>query len=62
MNDNTPVYFQRRPVYVCCLVETSTGRLIDFRRIRLVVSNESGFGKANSSPVLVSFSKVLSPF
>ncbi|KAJ5088803.1 hypothetical protein N7456_012419 [Penicillium angulare] len=33
MNDKTPTYFQRRPVYVCCLTETSDGRLIDFRRI-----------------------------
>ncbi|KAJ6090230.1 hypothetical protein N7486_009045 [Penicillium sp. IBT 16267x] len=33
MNEKTPTYFQRRPVYICCLTETSDGRLIDFRRI-----------------------------
>ncbi|KAJ5606509.1 hypothetical protein N7510_009290 [Penicillium lagena] len=33
MNDKVPVFFQRRPVYVCSLAETSDGRMIDFRRI-----------------------------
>ncbi|KAJ5174318.1 uncharacterized protein N7482_000195 [Penicillium canariense] len=33
MNDKVPSFFQRRPVYVCCLTETSDGRLIDFRRM-----------------------------
>ncbi|KAJ5733918.1 hypothetical protein N7493_002704 [Penicillium malachiteum] len=33
MNDKAPTFFQRRPVHVCCLTETSDGRLIDFRRI-----------------------------
>ncbi|KAI9367391.1 Sec63 Brl domain-containing protein [Aspergillus egyptiacus] len=33
MNDKCPAFFQRRPVYVCFLAETSDGRLIDFRRI-----------------------------
>ncbi|KAJ6161010.1 hypothetical protein N7470_004406 [Penicillium chermesinum] len=33
MNDKMPSHFQRRPIYVCCLTETSDGRLIDFRRI-----------------------------
>ncbi|CAG7953136.1 unnamed protein product [Penicillium nalgiovense] len=32
MNDKTPMYFQRRPVHVCCLVERSDGNMIDFRR------------------------------
>jgi ATP-dependent DNA helicase HFM1/MER3 len=34
MNEKTPTFFQRRPVYVCFLAETSDGHLIDFRRIR----------------------------
>ncbi|CAL5874362.1 uncharacterized protein PFLUO_LOCUS8658 [Penicillium psychrofluorescens] len=33
MNDKIPVFFQRRPVYVCLLAETSDGRMIDFRRV-----------------------------
>ncbi|THC90901.1 hypothetical protein EYZ11_009640 [Aspergillus tanneri] len=33
MNEKCPISFQRRPVYVCFLAETSDGRLIDFRRI-----------------------------
>ncbi|PKX95012.1 putative DEAD/DEAH box DNA helicase (Mer3) [Aspergillus novofumigatus IBT 16806] len=33
MNEKTPTFFQRRPVYVCFLAETSDGHLIDFRRI-----------------------------
>lgn len=33
MNEKCPSYFQRRPVYVCFLAETSDGRMIDFRRI-----------------------------
>ncbi|GIK05896.1 sec63 protein [Aspergillus viridinutans] len=33
MNEKTPTFFQRRPVYVCFLAETSNGHLIDFRRI-----------------------------
>ncbi|KAK1147586.1 ATP-dependent DNA helicase MER3 [Aspergillus melleus] len=33
MNDKCPTYFQRRPIYVCFLAETSGGHLIDFRRI-----------------------------
>ncbi|KAJ5156273.1 hypothetical protein N7492_009076 [Penicillium capsulatum] len=33
MNESIPTIFQRRSVYVCCLTETSDGRLIDFRRI-----------------------------
>ncbi|KAJ5659836.1 hypothetical protein N7507_006287 [Penicillium longicatenatum] len=33
MNEKTPTYFQRRPVYICCLTETSDGQLVDFRRI-----------------------------
>lgn len=34
MNDKTPVVFQRRPVFICCVTETSDGHMIDFRRIR----------------------------
>ncbi|KAL4798557.1 Sec63 Brl domain-containing protein [Aspergillus venezuelensis] len=33
MNKECPLYFQKRPVYVCFIAETSDGRLIDFRRI-----------------------------
>jgi hypothetical protein len=33
MNDKSPIFFQRRSVYVCCLTETSDGRMVDFRRI-----------------------------
>ncbi|KAL2869850.1 putative DEAD/DEAH box DNA helicase (Mer3) [Aspergillus lucknowensis] len=33
MNEKCPVFFQRRPVYVCFVAETSEGHLIDFRRI-----------------------------
>ncbi|KAJ5231810.1 uncharacterized protein N7469_006398 [Penicillium citrinum] len=33
MNEKVQTIFQRRPIYVCCLTETSDGRLIDFRRI-----------------------------
>lgn len=36
MNDKTPAIFQRRPVFVCCLVERSDGHMIDFRRTRYV--------------------------
>lgn len=35
MNEKIPTYFQRRPVYVCFLAETSDGSIIDFRRMRL---------------------------
>ncbi|KAL1964042.1 hypothetical protein VTN77DRAFT_7588 [Rasamsonia byssochlamydoides] len=33
LNEKLPVFFQRRPVYVCFLAETSDGHLIDFRRM-----------------------------
>ncbi|KAJ6017336.1 hypothetical protein N7451_000715 [Penicillium sp. IBT 35674x] len=33
MNEKIPTYFQRRPIYICCLTEISDGRLVDFRRI-----------------------------
>ncbi|KAJ5898809.1 hypothetical protein N7495_003553 [Penicillium taxi] len=33
MNNTVPSHFQRKPIYVCCLTETSDGRMIDFRRI-----------------------------
>ncbi|KAJ5597409.1 hypothetical protein N7537_007493 [Penicillium hordei] len=32
MNDKIPTFFQRHPVYVCCLIERSDGHMIDFRR------------------------------
>lgn len=34
MNEKVPTSFQRRPVYVCFLAETSDGHIIDFRRLR----------------------------
>lgn len=34
INEKVPAFFQRRPVYVCFLAETSDGRVIDFRRMR----------------------------
>lgn len=36
MNEKCPTTFQRRPVHVCFLAETSNGLMIDFRRMRLV--------------------------
>lgn len=33
LNDRPPIVFNRRPIYVCLLVERSDGLLIDFRRI-----------------------------
>lgn len=34
MNDTVPMFFHRRPVYICLLTERSDGFLVDFRRIR----------------------------
>ena len=34
MNDSVPMFFHRKPIYVCLLTERSDGFLIDFRRIR----------------------------
>lgn len=34
MNEKTPTFFQKRPVYVCFMAETSDGRMLDFRRLR----------------------------
>ncbi|KAJ5934986.1 hypothetical protein N7466_004533 [Penicillium verhagenii] len=53
MNEKIPTYFSRRPVYVCCLTETSDGRLIDFRRfsaIKLQSSMEIALSASMSSP------------
>lgn len=36
MNNKTPTLFQRKPVFVCCLIERSDGHMIDFRRTRSV--------------------------
>lgn len=33
MNDKVPMFFDKRPIYVCLLTERSDGHLIDFRRI-----------------------------
>ncbi|KAL9618959.1 MAG: hypothetical protein Q9160_006353 [Pyrenula sp. 1 TL-2023] len=32
LNEKTPLFFRRKPVYVCFLAETSDGKMIDFRR------------------------------
>lgn len=32
INEKTPLFFRRKPVYVCFLAETSDGKMIDFRR------------------------------
>lgn len=37
MNEKIPLFFQRRPVYVCFLAETSDGRMVDFRRMKWVI-------------------------
>ena len=34
MNDTVPMFFHRRPIYICLLAERSDGFLVDFRRIR----------------------------
>ena len=34
MNDTVPMFFHRRPIYICVLTERSDGFLVDFRRIR----------------------------
>lgn len=36
MNDKIALYYQQKPVFVCCLTGTSDGRLVDFRRVRSV--------------------------
>lgn len=33
INDTVPMFFHRKPVYVCVLTERSDGLLVDFRRI-----------------------------
>ena len=37
LNDKPPVYFQKKPVYVSVLAETSDGRKAHFGRIRQVI-------------------------
>lgn len=34
INNTVPMFFNRRPIYVCVLTERSDGFLVDFRRIR----------------------------
>ncbi|KAL4985491.1 Sec63 Brl domain-containing protein [Aspergillus falconensis] len=41
MNERCPTDFQRWPVYVCFVAETSDGRLIDFRRISFNTNSTS---------------------
>ena len=36
MNEKTPEYFQKKPVYVCLITELSDGHLLHFARIRYV--------------------------
>jgi ATP-dependent DNA helicase HFM1/MER3 len=36
MNEKTPEYFQKKPVYVCLIAELSDGQLLHFARIRCV--------------------------
>lgn len=33
LNQNVPVFFRKKPIYVCFLAETSDGQIVDFRRI-----------------------------
>jgi hypothetical protein len=40
MNEKTPEYFQKKPVYVCLIAELSDGHLLHFARIRYVQSLE----------------------
>jgi len=37
LNDRPPVYFQKKPVYVSVLAETSDGRKAHFGRIRQAI-------------------------
>ena len=34
INDKVPIFFNKKPIYICLLTERSDGHLIDFRRIR----------------------------
>lgn len=34
MNDTVPMFFHRKPIYICLMTERSDGFLVDFRRIR----------------------------
>ena len=34
LNEKAPVMFQRKPIFVCFLMERSDGVLVDFRRVR----------------------------
>ena len=34
INDKTPEYFKKQPVYVCLMAELSDGHLLHFARIR----------------------------
>ncbi|KAJ5374631.1 Nucleotide-sugar transporter [Penicillium concentricum] len=40
LNDKIPRFFQRRPVYVCCLIERSDGIVVDFRRTSAIKLQE----------------------
>ena len=36
INDKAPIFFHRKPIFVCFLAERSDGHLVDFRRVRSV--------------------------
>lgn len=39
INEKPPIYFHKKPIYVCFLAEISDGQMIDFRRFRYVHSS-----------------------
>ena len=49
MNEKTPEYFQKKPVYVCLIAELSDGHLLHFARIRYVQRLRSGEHAADNS-------------
>lgn len=46
INDKTPEYFKKQPVYVCMMAELSDGHLLHFARIRYAYRQTSvGYGE-----------------
>ena len=46
INDKTPEYFNKQPVYVCMMAELSDGHLLHFARIRYAHRRTSvGYGE-----------------
>lgn len=39
INDKAPIFFHRKPIFVCFLAERSDGYVVDFRRLRSVHKN-----------------------